>query len=110
MFDFLKMAEKIKEAKAQMEATQARLAAETFTGEAGGGMVKVHVQGDRKLISVEIDPDLLAKKEQETLQDLIVAATNIALASAEEAMQRLMKEQGAGFLSQIPGLDLSKLF
>ena len=109
MFDFLKIADKIKEAKAEMEAAQQALAAQTFDGEAGGGLVQVRVRGDRRLVSVQVDPQLLAASEQETMQDLVVAATNIAIEKAEAAAQAITKERASGLLGQFPGLDLSKL-
>ncbi len=110
MMNFLKIAEKIKEAKSELEAVQQAQAAKVFTEEAGGGMVKVRMQGNRRLIAVEIDPQLLQTAEQETLQDLFMAATNAAIAATEEACKEDMKNSSAGFLSSIPGVDLSKLF
>ena len=55
-------------------------------------MVKVRMQGNRRLIAVEIDPQLLQTAEQETLQDLFMAATNAAIAATEEACKEDMKK------------------
>ena len=110
MFDFLKIADKIKGVKAEIEAVRKELSAKEFIAEAGGGMVQVRVRGNHKLASIEIDPQLCKESEKETLQDLIVAATNIAMAQAEEAMQDAIKDRASGLLPQIPGLDISKFF
>ena len=106
MFDFLKIAEKIKEAKAEMEAAQQVLAQQTFTGEAGGGLVKAHVRGNRRLVAIDIDPQLLSQSEQETVQDLVVAATNLALKEAEVAMKVVIKERSSGFCHRCPAWTL----
>ena len=110
MFDFLKIADKIKEAKAEIEATRQKLATKEFFAEAGGGLIKVRIRGDRKLVSTEIDPQLLKESEKEILQDLVVAATNIAIEKVEVATQAAVKERTSSLLPNIPGLDISKFF
>ena len=110
MFDLMKIGQKISEAKAEMEAAQRALAAESFTAESGGGLVKVSMGGDYKLSSIEIDPQLLCKKEQDMLQDLIIAATHLVVQKVEQGRSEMMKSRASGILPQIPGLDISKLF
>jgi len=53
----------------------------------GGGAVTVKVNGQRSLLSVAIDPELMKSGDVEMLQDLIVAAVNEAGRKAEQAMQ-----------------------
>ena len=63
------------------------------TGEAGGGLVKVEVNGYRKVCKVDIDKSLLAPENKSMLEDLMVAAMNIANDKVESAIQ----EKAAGY-------------
>ncbi len=63
----------------QLAETQAKLAEETVTATAGGGAVKVTMTGDQKCKAIEISPELLKEADAEMLQDLILAAVNLAL-------------------------------
>ncbi len=63
----------------QLAEAQAKLAEETVTATAGGGAVKVTMTGDQKCKAIEVDPDLLKDADAEMLQDLILAAVNLAL-------------------------------
>lgn len=63
------------------------------TGESGAGMVKVVMNGNKNMCSLEIDPSLINDPdEKEMLEDLIVAATNDAYRRAEELHQEKMGE------------------
>ncbi|HEX7976424.1 MAG TPA: YbaB/EbfC family nucleoid-associated protein [Anaerolineales bacterium] len=74
----------------QLAEAQAKLADETVTATAGGGAVKVTVTGDQRVLSVEIDPELLKDADVEMLQDLMLTAFNSALDKSRElASQRL---------------------
>lgn len=73
------MMQQIQRLQQQLADAQAQLAEERVTGTAGGGAVKITVTGDQKCHSVEISADLLKDVDQELLQDLILAATNVAL-------------------------------
>lgn len=73
------MMQQIQRLQQQLADAQAQLAEERVTGTAGGGAVKITVTGDQKCLSVEISADLLKDVDQELLQDLILAATNVAL-------------------------------
>jgi DNA-binding YbaB/EbfC family protein len=68
---------------AQQEAQEA-LKEERVEASAGGGMVKVAMTGDLRLQSVAIDPDAVDPEDVEMLQDMVVAAVNEALRSAQE--------------------------
>ena len=83
----------------QMVAHQEQLAAQTFQGTAGGGVVKATVTGSGSLVSIEIDPEVIDPQDPEMLGDLIVAAAKQALAAANEAAQ-------AGVGGIAGGLDL----
>lgn len=76
--------------QAQMMAAQEALAAKTFEGTAGGGVVKATIKGTGDLVSVDIDPGVLDPDDPEMVGDLVVAAVNAATAAmhadAEAAM------------------------
>lgn len=54
------------------------------TSEAGAGLVKVAVNGHQHLVAVEIDPSILNHSDRTMLQDLIVAAHNLATHDVEQ--------------------------
>ena len=68
----------------QQEQAQEELARETVTASAGGGAVKATMTGGLELVSIEIDPDVVDPEDVEGLQDLVIAAVNEALSSAQE--------------------------
>jgi DNA-binding YbaB/EbfC family protein len=86
----------------KLQEAQARLAETLVEGAAGGGMVKVTLQGSGELKRVEIDPELLAPDEGEVLADLIVAAHADAKRKLDAAQAETMKAV-AGPLAGMPG-------
>ncbi len=74
----------------QIQQVQAKLAEETVTSAAGGGVVKITMTGDQQCQAVEIDPEVLKDADVEMLQDLVLTAFNNALeASRQMAADRL---------------------
>jgi hypothetical protein len=65
----------------QMMAAQEALAAKTYEGTAGGGVVTAVVKGSGELLSVTFDPAVLDPDDPEMAGDLVVAAVNQALAA-----------------------------
>jgi len=98
---------KMKELQAKMKEAQDNLKNITVTSEAGAGMVKAKANGQRKLLSIEIDPVLLKQENAEMISDLVVAAVNKAMDDAAERGQEEIKKQTQGMMPNIPGLDLS---
>jgi len=70
--------------QAQMQEAQEAIANETVEGTAGGGAVVVKATGAGKLLEVKIRKEAIDPEDPETLEDLVVAAVNAALESAEE--------------------------
>ncbi len=109
MFDMFSMMGKLKEVQAKMKEAQDSLQFITVTAESGAGLVKAKVNGQRKLISLEIDESILNKDDKEMVSDLIVAAVNKAMDEAAEKAQDELKRKTEGLMPNIPGLDLSNL-
>jgi nucleoid-associated protein EbfC len=81
MNDMLRQVQKMQE---DMEKAQAELKHETVEASAGGGMVTVKVSGDLEILDLKIDPDAVDPEDVELLQDMVQAAVNEALRSAQE--------------------------
>ena len=67
---------------------------------AGGGMVSVKMNGQKQLTEIKIEPDVFAGKDQEMLQDLIVAAVNEASRRVDDEFSKQLKDVAGG----IPGM------
>lgn len=100
---------KMKEVQSRMKDAQETLRTVTETGDSGAGMVKVTVNGLKNVLRIEIDPDLIRPDDREMLQDLIVAATNIAMANVETKAREHLRQATEGLLPNIPGLNLDGL-
>ena len=86
----------------QLLAAQQKAAATEVSASAGGGAVKVTATGDMRLTSLAIAPDALDPEDVEMLQDMILAAVNDALESAERMASQQMSAVTGGL--NIPGL------
>ena len=96
------MIQQARKMQEQLIAAQQKVAATEVSASAGGGAVKVTATGDMKLTSLTIDPEVLDPEDAEMLQDMIMAAVNDALASAEQAASQQMSAITGGL--NIPGL------
>jgi DNA-binding YbaB/EbfC family protein len=105
MKDMFGMMKQAKELQSRMQAMQDEIAALTIDGSAGGGLVKVTVNGKSEVKSLSIDPSLVKPEEVEILEDLVVAALGDARAKAEAALADKMREVTGG-LSLPPGMKL----
>ncbi|NLM57073.1 MAG: YbaB/EbfC family nucleoid-associated protein [Clostridiales bacterium] len=72
----IRQAQKMQE---QMQALQEELNAREYEVSAGGGMVKIKINGERRILSVSIDPDIVDPDDVETLEDIITAGVNEAI-------------------------------
>ena len=93
----------------RFEEMNKRLSAESITGSAGAGMVTVEMNGLGEVLSVSIEPDLVAKGDREMIEDLVRAAVNETREKTKVFHAQLTQEMTAGL--EIPGLDeaLAKL-
>ena len=83
-----KMMQQVQQMQQQMQQAQEELARETVTASAGGGAVKATMTGGLELQSIEIDPDVVDPEDVDMLQDMVQAAVNEALTSAQELASR----------------------
>jgi nucleoid-associated protein EbfC len=86
----------------KVERRKEELKGETVEATAGNDQVKVVVNGAGQLVSVTIDPALLAKEELAMVQDLIVAASNAAIVKSQQMIEAEIEKVTGGI--QIPGL------
>ena len=110
MMDIMGMMGKVKEMQSKMQDAQEKLADIVASGEAGGGMVKVLVNGKKEILKIEIEPELVKPEEVRILQDLIVAAANKAFSEVEILAKNEISKVTEGILPKIPGFDLASLF
>lgn len=109
MFDMMKMMGKMKEVQQKMKVAQDNLIHVKASGEAGGGMVRVIVNGKKQVIAIDIDPLILKADDKVLVQDLVIAATNKALEEVDGLAKEELKKATDGLLPNIPGMDLSSL-
>ncbi|MCL2580261.1 MAG: YbaB/EbfC family nucleoid-associated protein [Oscillospiraceae bacterium] len=99
MNDMIKQAQKMQELMAQK---QEELAERTFEASSGGGAVSVTVNGSKMLTDIVIKPEVVDPEDVEMLSDLIIAAVNEALRTADEETNKEMESITGGV--QLPGM------
>jgi len=78
------MMRQVQQMQAEMEKAQESLKHETVEASAGGGMVTVKVSGELQVLELKIDPEAVDPEDVELLQDMVQAAVNEAVRSAQE--------------------------
>jgi nucleoid-associated protein EbfC len=78
------MMRQVQQMQEEMAKAQESLKHESVEASAGGGMVTVKVSGELEILELEIDPDAVDPEDVELLQDMVQAALNEALRSAQE--------------------------
>jgi DNA-binding YbaB/EbfC family protein len=99
------MMKQVQQMQAEMMKAQEQLKHEVVEASAGGGMVTVKVTGDLEIQEIHIDPQAVDPEDVELLQDMVLAAVNEALRSAQELAANRMGglTGGLGDLG-LPGL------
>jgi len=100
--DMNKMLEQVQQMQAQMQKAQEELKNETVEASAGGGMVTVTATGGGEIKSIKIDAKAIDPNDPEMLEDMVVAAVNEALRSA----QGLIESKLGPALGGLQGLGL----
>jgi DNA-binding YbaB/EbfC family protein len=99
------MLKQVQKMQADMMAAQEKLKDERVEASAGGGMVKVVVSGDLEVKEITIAPDAIDPDDPERLSDLVLAAVNEGLRSAQE----LAAQKMGGLAGGLGGLGLPGL-
>ena len=89
MQQMIKQAQKMQE---DMERVQAELEEEVTEVTAGGGAVKIEIKGNREILSIKLDEDVVDPDDIETLEDLIVAAVNEAIKTVDTKSNNAMSK------------------
>ena len=95
MHQVQKLQEKLAEA-------QAELSNVTLEASSGGGAVKVTIDGQQKLQSVKISPEVVNPEDVELLEDLVLTAVREAIAKSQEVAAKRLGGLTGGL--KIPGL------
>ncbi|HKP89209.1 MAG TPA: YbaB/EbfC family nucleoid-associated protein [Thermoleophilaceae bacterium] len=105
------MLQQVQQMQAEMAKAQQELETEVVEASAGGGMVTVKVTGGLEVKEIRIDPEAIDPEDADMLQDLVLAAVNEALRSAQElAANRLGAATGGlGGPGGLGGLGLPGL-
>ena len=97
--------------KKMQEQVQQRLETLRVEGAAGGGMVTVQMNGNKKLLKVKIDPEAMKEGDLEMLQDLVQAAVNEGMRKVDDSMKDVLGGQLGSLLGGLPGgLKIPGLF
>ena len=97
------MQAKIAQMQEQMAATQSKIEATEFVASVGGGVVEAKVNGKKEVVAVNIKPEAVDPDDVEMLQDMIIAAVNEAMRTADaEAANNMSRLTG--------GMNLGGLF
>jgi DNA-binding YbaB/EbfC family protein len=103
-FDMNKMLQQVQQMQAQVAKAQEELAKEIVEASAGGGMVTVKATGALEITEIKIAPEAIDPDDPELLADMILAAVNEALRSAQALAES--KLGGAAGLGDLGGLGL----
>lgn len=95
MQNIMKQAQKMQK---QMEAKQAELANTTFIGKSAQNLVTATLTGDKKIVSLNFNPDVVDPDDLDTLADMTAQAVNDAMAQIDEAT----KQSLGAFAGKLP--------
>jgi DNA-binding YbaB/EbfC family protein len=98
----MNMQQMLKQAQQMQEKLQKQMEAMVVDATAGGGMVSVKMNGQKQLLSIQIDPEVFTGGDKDMLQDLIIAAVNEGIRKVDEAMAGQLGNLTGGL--KIPGL------
>ena len=98
----MNMQQMLKQAQQMQEKLQKQMEATIVDATAGGGMVSVKMNGQKQLLSIQIEPEVFTGGDKDMLQDLIIAAVNEGIRKVDEAMAGQLGNLTGGL--KIPGL------
>ena len=99
--DMSKMLKDLQKMQSKMMKAQNDLKTQSFEAEAGGGMVKVAMNGRGVLTMIKINPDAVDKDDVEALEDLVMAAVNAAVKKKDDAKKVYRRWNAKAFRNNI---------
>ncbi len=96
------MMKQVQKMQKEMQEAQAKIEEQEFEATAGGGAIKVVVNGRKEVIKIDLKPEIVDPDDIELLQDLVMVAVNEALKTADETMSKSMDKLTGGM--NVPGL------
>lgn len=96
------MMKQVQQMQKNMEKKQAELEVKEYESTAGGGAIKVVVNGKKEIISIDLKEEIVDPDDIEMLQDLMLVAINDALKAADKEMSDAMGSMTSGM--KMPGL------
>ena len=90
----------MKQAQEMQEQLQKEMADTVVEATVGGGVVSVRMNGQKRVLAIELDPEVIDPEDPEILQDLLVAAVN----EAGRKVDDYLAEKLGGLAPGIPGL------
>ena len=108
-FDLNALMKQAQQMQTEMTEAQDKLKDEVVDASAGGGMVKLKMSGDLRLLEITIDPEAIDPEDPELLQDMVLAAVNEAIRSAQELAASKMGNIAGGGLGGGGGLGIPGL-
>ncbi len=96
------MMNQMKKMQKEMEKMQEEMNEKEIEASSGGGAVTVKVNGQREVLDIKIDPEVVDPEDVEMLEDLVMTAVNEAMRQAEEQANRAVQQLTGGM--NIPGL------
>lgn len=97
-----KLMKQAQQMQAKMAKMQEELEEKTMEVTAGGGAIKVVVNGKQELLDIKIDPDVVDPEDVEMLEDLVLAAVNEAMRKVQDMLSQEMSKLTGGM--NIPGM------
>jgi DNA-binding YbaB/EbfC family protein len=98
----MNMQQLMKQAQKMQEQLHKQMETTVVEATAGGGMVAIKMNGNKQLLSVQVDPEVFAGGDKDMLQDLIIAAVNEGVRRVDEALSSQLGNMTGGL--KIPGL------
>lgn len=103
MGNMQKMMKQVQKMQSDMAKLQEELANKLVEATAGGGAVKIVMNGKQQVQQLEIDPEILNPDDVEMLQDILIAAFNEALRKSQDMVSGDMNKITGG-MKMPPGL------
>lgn len=100
--DMRSIQKQMQQMQEELEKAQEELSAREFTASAGGGMVEATVNGDKDILGIKIDPDVMDPEEVDMVEDMVVAALNEAIRMVNDESDKTLGKFTQGI--NIPGL------